>query len=175
MPHNRMARVVAGVVMALAASALTALPQGKGILTQKTISLDMARAMAEGALEKCRADGYHVSVHVIDASGLDKIALRDDGSSETNFTVSREKAFTALTYSRPTSVMEKNWEHMSPARIIPGMFAVGGGLPIKAGDEIIGAIGVGGGKGKGEGQAHDSVMAEACAAAGLAKVADLLK
>ena len=144
-----------------------ALAQGKGVITQKAISLDLAQEIAQAALAKCREDNYHVSVHVIDASGLDKIALRDDGSGEVNFRVSREKAFTALTYRRPSADMEKAWVNMSPARIIPGIFGVAGGLPIKVGDEVIGAIGVGGAPGGEKDQA--------CAAAGLAKVADELK
>jgi uncharacterized protein GlcG (DUF336 family) len=144
-----------------------ALAQGKGVITQKEISLDLAREIADAALAKCREDNYHVSVHVMDTSGIDKVALRDDGSGEVNFRVSREKAFTALTYHRPSADMEKAWANMSPGRIIPGTFGVAGGLPIKVGDEIIGAVGVGGAPGGEKDQA--------CAAAGLAKVADQLK
>jgi hypothetical protein len=46
---------------------LPALPQEQGLLTERVISLNMAQAMVQGAIEKCRADNYHVSVHVIDA------------------------------------------------------------------------------------------------------------
>ena len=159
--------MAAAVFIMVAATAWTAIPQGKGLLTEKAISTDMAITMAQAAIAKCRADNYHVSVHVMDADGMDKVAIRDDGSGEVNFTVSKQKAFTALTYKRPSSVTEKALANMSPARIIPGIFAVGGGLPIKVGDEVIGAIGVGGAPG--------SDKDEACAQAGLDKVADLLK
>jgi uncharacterized protein GlcG (DUF336 family) len=167
MSLNRLAGMAAAVFILVGASAWTAIPQGKGLLTQKAISADMAITMAQAAIAKCRADNYHVSVHVMDVDGLDKVAIRDDGSNEVNFTVSKQKAFTALTYKRPSSVTEKAMANMSPARIIPGIFAVGGGLPVKAGDEVIGAIGVGGAPG--------SDKDEACAQAGLDKVADLLK
>ncbi len=167
MSRNRLAGMAAAVFMMVAATAWTAIPQGKGLLTEKAISTDMAITMAQAALAKCRADNYHVSVHVMDVDGMDKVAIRDDGSGEVNFTVSKQKAFTALTYKRPSSVTEKALANMSPARIIPGIFAVGGGLPIKVGDEVIGAIGVGGAPG--------SDKDEACAQAGLDKVADLLK
>jgi uncharacterized protein GlcG (DUF336 family) len=167
MSNNRIAGIAAAVVFMVGASAFTALPQGKGLLTQKAISTDMALTMAQAAIAKCRADNYHVSVHVMDADGMDKVAIRDDGSGEVNFTVSKQKAFTALTYKRPSSVTEKAQANISPSRIIPGIFAVGGGLPIKVGDEVIGAIGVGGAPG--------SDKDEACAQAGLDKVADLLK
>lgn len=167
MSANRKFVIAASLALSLAGSALTALPQGKGLITEKTISTDMALEMAQAALAKCRADHYVISVHVMDASGLDKVAIRDDGAGEVNFNVSKEKAFTALTYKRPSSDMEKAWATMSPGRIIPGTFGVGGGLPIKVGDQTIGAIGVGGAPG--------SDKDEACAAAGIAKVADLLK
>jgi uncharacterized protein GlcG (DUF336 family) len=159
MSLNRIAGIAAAVVMMVTGAAWTATPQGKGLLTEKAISTDMAIAMAQAAIAKCRADNYHVSVHVMDVDGMDKVAIRDDGSGEVNFTVSKQKAFTALTYKRPSSVTEKAMANISPARIIPGIFAVGGGLPIKVGDEVIGAIGVGGAPG--------SDKDEACAQAGL--------
>ncbi|HVA94659.1 MAG TPA: heme-binding protein [Candidatus Dormibacteraeota bacterium] len=167
MLRNRIVGIVAVTVFFVAASSVGAAPQSKGLITEKTISTDMALTMAQAAIAKCRSENYHVSVHVIDASGLDKVAMRDDGSGAVNFTVSKQKAFTALTYRRPSSVMEKAMANMSPARIIPGIFAVGGGLPIIVDGQTIGAIGVGGAPG--------SDKDEACAAAGLAKVANLLK
>jgi uncharacterized protein GlcG (DUF336 family) len=167
MTHNRYAVSAAAALILLAGASLVAIPQGKGVITQKALSFDLAQVIAQGALEKCRADNYHVSIHVIDASGLDKIAFRDDGSGEVNFNVSRRKAYTALTYKRPSAEMEKAWATMSPGRIIDGVIGIAGGLPIKVGDETIGAIGVGGAPG--------GDKDEACAAAGLAKAADALK
>ena len=52
-------------------------------------------------------------------------------------------------------------------RQIPGVVAIGGGVPIKAGAEVIGGVGVSGAPG-GE-------KDEVCAKAGIAKVADALK
>jgi uncharacterized protein GlcG (DUF336 family) len=167
MPHNSFALAAGAVALSLAAAASPALPQGQGLLSQKAISLDMAQSMVQGALEKCRADNYHVSVHVIDVDGQVKASARDDGSSEVNYNVSRRKAYTALTYKRPSADMEKAWATMSPARIIEGTFGVAGGLPVKVGEDTIGAIGVGGAPG--------GDKDEACAAAGLAKVAEKLK
>ena len=167
MSRNRFLVAAAAVAVTVAATSYAAFSQNKGLLTQKVISLDMAQAMVQGAIEKCRADNYHVSVHVIDVDGQVRASVRDDGSSEVNYDVSRRKAYTALTYKRPSADMEKAWANMSAGRIIPGTFGVGGGLPVKVDGETIGAIGVGGAPG--------SDKDEACAAAGLAKVADQLK
>jgi uncharacterized protein GlcG (DUF336 family) len=164
---NRLFHRSAAIAFLCAASSLSVLPQDQGLLTQKAISADMALAMVRGALEKCRADNYRVSVHVLDVDGQVKASVRDDGSSEVNYEVSRRKAYTALTYKRPSSEMEKAMANMSAGRIIPDTFMVGGGVPVKVGNDTIGAIGVGGAPG--------SDKDEACAAAGLAKIADKLK
>ena len=50
---------------------------------------------------------------------------------------------------------------------IPGFLLLGGGLPVKAGNDVIGAVGVGGAPG-----GH---LDEQCAVAALDKVKDLLK
>jgi uncharacterized protein GlcG (DUF336 family) len=164
---NRLFLRSAVIAFLCAASSLSVLPQDQGLLTQKAISADMALAMVRGALEKCRADNYRVSVHVLDVDGQVKASARDDGSSEVNYEVSRRKAYTALTYKRPSSEMEKAMANMSAGRIILDTFMVGGGVPVKVGNDTIGAIGVGGAPG--------SDKDEACAAAGLAKIADKLK
>lgn len=163
--HLNLTTVV--LFVSLIATSLTALSQGQGLITQKAISLDMAQSIVQGALAKCRADNYRVSVHVLDAAGIPRATARDDGSGQVNYDVSRRKAFTALAYKRPSSDMEKQWLTMSPSRIIEGTIGVAGGLPIKVGNETIGAVGVGGAPG--------TDKDEACAAAGIAKVADQLK
>lgn len=172
---NRLAAVAAVLATSLLA-VLLLVPQifapahaqaKKGVITQKTISEDLAMQMAHAALAKCRAGNFHVSVHVIDNLGFDIVAIRDDGSSLVNFDVSRRKAITALTYKRPSSEMATQFANMSPSRIIPDIFAVQGGVPVKVDGETIGAIGVGGATG-----ANGD---ETCANAGLEAVADQLK
>jgi uncharacterized protein GlcG (DUF336 family) len=175
MSRNRLAVLAIGAGTSLLAillltpqfTSVRAQGKGKGVIMQKAISEDLAMEMAQAALAKCRASNFHVSVHVIDNLGFDIVAIRDDGSSLVNFDVSRRKAITALTYKRPSSEMEKQFANMSPARVIPDIFAVQGGVPVKVGDETIGAVGVGGATGPGSDQA--------CATAGVQAVADQLK
>lgn len=76
--HANLRRVLfLGAIAAFACGTVSA----QEVLTQKTISLDLAQLVARAAIEKCRADGYHISVTVVDTDGLVKIALRDDGTS----------------------------------------------------------------------------------------------
>ena len=140
------------------------------VLSEKALSLDLAEAVALGALARCRADGNHVSVTVVDHDGLVKIAFRDDGASPHTITTSRRKAFTSLTFRQSSG----QWAHRvlsDPAiaglKDTAGTIALGGGLPIKAGNEVIGAVGVSGSPG--------ADKDEACANAGIAGVADKLR
>jgi uncharacterized protein GlcG (DUF336 family) len=120
MSGNRLAAIAAAVVLSLAATSISALSQNKGLITERALSLDLAMKIADATLAQCRSEGYHTSVHVMDRSGVDKAALRDDGSSTVNFEVSRRKAFTALAFGRPSADLQKNWAQFPPASVIPG-------------------------------------------------------
>ncbi|MEI9803897.1 MAG: heme-binding protein [Pseudolabrys sp.] len=84
----------------------------------------------------------------------------------------RPKAATARptrrTYGSPSANFAKRVQTdpaYAPATQYARVLALGGGLPIKVGDEVIGAVGVSGSPGK------DDV----CSQAGIDKVADQLK
>ena len=140
---------------------------GQGLITQKALSLDAAQAIAHGAVEKCRADGYRVSVTVIDSGAALKAFLRDDGSGPHTIDFSRRKAYSALTFKRTSAETGKAWAANPPAPNIEGTVGTAGGVPIKVGNEVIGAVGVSGAPG--------GDKDEACANAGIAKIAEQLK
>ena len=149
----------------LAGSSIT---KPQELLTQKALSVDAALSIARSALDKCHADGYRVSLTVLDGSGLIKVQVRGDGTGPHTLEHSRRKAYTALTFKRTSAETAKAWAaSTTPPPAIEGTVGAGGGVPIKAGNEVIGAIGVSGAPG-GE-------KDEACAVAGIAKIADLLK
>lgn len=153
------------------ASSLAA--SGQGLVTQKALSMEMAHAIVQGTVERCRADGFSVSVSVVDGSGLLKAFVRDDGiNGPHTIDLSRRKAYTALTFaSRWATTLEaaKAWGSTlgSPMPNVEGTTGLGGGVPIKVGDVAIGAVGVSGAVG--------GDKDEICARAGIAKVAHLLK
>jgi uncharacterized protein GlcG (DUF336 family) len=162
------ARIVGGLTLAATVAAVSASAQD--VITEKALSLDLAQAIAEAAIAKCRADGYHVSVTIVDRDGVTKAALRDDGTGPHTIVTSRRKAFTSVTFRQRSG----DWARRvltEPAvaglKDTEGTIALGGGLPIKAGNEVIGAIGVSGAPG--------GDKDEACANAGLQKFADKLK
>ena len=135
---------------------------------QKVVTLDMAQTMAQEAMSKCRADGYKVTVLVVDSLNMTKAMLRDDGASPATTEVAKMKATATLIYNRPSGPAQPLPPGTAaPPLPIPGTINAQGGLPVKVGDVTIGAIAVSGAPG-GDKDA-------ACATAGLAKVADKLK
>ena len=164
----RFFRAIATLALAVVFAAAPAAAQE--VVTEKALSLDMAHAIAQGAVEKCRADGYHVSATVLDRDGLVKAAFRDDGSGPHTIVTSRRKAFTSVTFRQPSADWAKRVltdPAVAGLKDTEGTIALGGGVPIKAGNEVVGAVGVSGAPG-GE-------KDEACANAGIQKVADKLK
>ncbi len=122
-----------------------------------------------GRLEQCTKDGYKVSITIVDKAGNVAASLRGDGTNPHTMEFSRLKAYTSRTRGQ-TSLEFKNLADKPEnayLKQIPQVVAVGGGVPIKAGNEVIGAVGVSGAPG-GE-------KDEVCALAGIAKVAEFLK
>jgi uncharacterized protein GlcG (DUF336 family) len=129
----------------------------------------MARTIAENALQNCASRGYAVSAVVVDRDGETMVALRNDDAGPHTMENARRKAYTALAFRRPTSEYAKRFAENNPTVreqvTLPNVIAIGGGLPIRIGKEVIGGAAVSGSPG----------VDEACAQAGLDKVADQLK
>jgi uncharacterized protein GlcG (DUF336 family) len=135
--------------------------------TQKTLSLDVALAIAHGALDQCRTDGFRVTVTIVDGAGMVKVQMHDDGAGPHTMDFSRKKAYSALTFKRTSADTGKAWAAAPPAPLITDAVGTAGGVPIKAGNDVIGAIGVSGAPG--------GDKDEVCSNAGIAKVASKLK
>jgi uncharacterized protein GlcG (DUF336 family) len=119
-------------------------------------------------MAKCRADGYKVTVLVVDGLNAAKVMLRDDGATASTAEVAKMKATAAMLYNRPSGPAQPPPAGTAaPPATIPGTINAQGGVPIKVGDATIGAVAVSGAPG-GDKDA-------ACAAAALTKLADRLK
>lgn len=152
------------LIMCLSGSAVYAdghMPK-QPFLTQK-----MAQKAAETALQKCKKDGYTVSVAVVDRSGLLVVVLRDDGAGPHTLGSSSGKAYTAASMKRATLGLAnfiKDKPELHGLRDMDDKILIlGGGLPIKIADQVVGGIGVGGAPG-----GH---LDEACAMAGVKSLA----
>jgi uncharacterized protein GlcG (DUF336 family) len=173
----RLAVVGIAVATIFVANSSSVLPQE--LINQKALPVDMALAIAQGALEECRAAGSHVSVTVVDGSGLPKVFIRDDRSGPHTIDLSERKAYTAFTYQRTSGEQAKYWASLPPPSFtVKGTVALPGGVPIKAGNEVIGAVGVSGSAEPPPGKdlgVLTGTADEKCAMVGLAKVANKLK
>jgi uncharacterized protein GlcG (DUF336 family) len=150
------------LMAALSTSAFAQLPQSR------VLTMDVAHAIAQEALAKCRADGYKVTVLVVDGLNAPKALLRDDGATASTTEVAKMKATATMLYNRPSGPAQPPAPGTTaPPATIPGTINAQGGVPIKVGDVTIGAVAVSGAPG-GDKDA-------ACASAGIAKVADKLK
>src|SRR6516164_1121946 len=160
-PLNRFAAI--GLACVLAS------PAGAQLLTEKSLSAAVALTIAQTALETCTRQGYNVSVHVLGRNGEVLVAVRGDNAPPHTMENSQRKAYTARTFrisSGEFAQRVKDNPSISAVHLT-GIIAAQGALPIKVGDEVIGAVGVSGAPG-GE-------KDEACSKAGLDKVADQLK
>ncbi|GLY59177.1 GlcG [Pectobacterium brasiliense] len=120
------------------------------ILTQKNLSLDVADKLAQDAIKACRVNNYNVAVTVVDRAGIPLVIKRMDNAGPHTVEASRLKAFTALTTRNTTENVMKNAQANAGAanlRDVPGFLLLAGGVPVKLGEETIGAIGVGGAPG----------------------------
>src|SRR5271169_4077957 len=142
MSHIRLPVLVVAALVLVGAFSMTVLSQE--LLMQKVISLDMAQTMAQGAIAQCRANGYRVTATVLDNGGNLKIVIRDDGAAIGSIDISHRKAYSALIFRRTTAESIKIFGAMTPPPDIAGTIMLAGGVPIKAGTETIGALGVSG-------------------------------
>ena len=150
------------------ATALSSTVFAQELVTQKNISLAMAQTIAQAALAQCESMGFKVSVAVVDRSGLTIVMLRGDGAGLHTPEGAERKAYTARTFSQPSADFVKRLSERPDtvgSRQYTRVLALGGGLPVKAGNEVVGAVGISGSPGK------DDV----CSQAGIDKVADQLK
>ena len=128
----------------------------------------MARTIAEAALTACTSKGYHTAVAVVDRAGQIMVILRDEQATAQQVEMARRKAYTARMFRTTTLEFQKRTSEGAYAaqRDVADILALGGGVPIQAGNEIVGGVGSSG---------SSQEMDDACAKAGVAKVADLLK
>ena len=154
------------LVSALATSGASA----QAIRTERNMSLELANQLASAAVAACEEKGYAVAVTVVDRASQVRAVQRADNAGTHTLEASRAKAFTSASAKNTTlAMMEGAQKNPAAANLvnIPGFLLLGGGVPVKVGNEVIGAIGIGGAPG-----GH---LDEQCAMAALEKHKDLLK
>ena len=135
------------------------------VLQQSNVSLALANELIGAALAACHAEGRSAVAVVVDRGGNLVAVQRDDSVGPHNTEAAVRKAFTALSTKSPTRQLATNARANPDSQnlnTVGALLLIGGGVPLKVGNEVIGAIGVGGAGGA----SND----EACALQAIAKV-----
>jgi len=151
-------------------AAAVPLAHAQAVRSEKNMSLELANQIAAASVASCQASGYAVTATVVDRAGGVRAVQRADNAGPHTVAASHDKAWTSVSAKNATlAMMDGAQKNPAAANLvhIPGFLLLGGGVPVKVGNEVIGAVGVGGAPG---GQ-----LDEQCALAALDKVKDLLK
>jgi len=158
------------VSFGLAATVAAPVAQAQAVRSERNVSLELASQIAAATVSACQAGGHAVTAAVVDRAGGLRALHRADNAGAHTVEAARAKAWTSASAKNATlAMMETAQKNPSAANLvhIPGFLLLGGGVPIKVGNEVIGAVGVGGAPG-----GH---LDEQCALAALDKVKELLK
>lgn len=135
------------------------------------LPLELALEAAQEAARHCLANGYEVSVTVVDSSGVPQVALRTDGATIHTRETSFRKAYTVVTLGPVfrfqtaggfAALVARNPANGAALASVANVIPLAGAVAFVAHGEIVAALGVGGAPG-GE-------RDEACAEAGVARV-----
>jgi len=138
------------------------------VVNFKTVSLELARDLAQAAVDACRASGYQVAAIVVSRNGDPQAMLRDSMAPRYTMQIAREKAEAVILSGVASSEFRRNRQDIRmEMNHVKGILVLEGGLPIRAGGSLLGAIGVSGAPG-GE-------RDEACAQAALNKLQERLE
>lgn len=139
------------------------------LILQKLMPMRLVVDAAEAVIAACNIQSAHVSVVIVDQAGNIRIQLLSDGGNFTTMDSARRKAYTAAIMGRATADIEQQVATnpaSAPGDGNPSFLFKAGGVPIRAGGEVIGGIGVGG-----SGPGTDAK----CAQAGIDRIQAFLK
>src|SRR4051812_18507654 len=153
------------------AALIFAVPAGaQQLLPRRDLSLGVAKLIADSALKLCESQGNHVSIHVVDRYGQTVVSYMSDGAAPHTYENARRKAYTAMTFRRPSKEfgdrLGKNDTTAQLQLMLPSMSGQQGGLPIRVGNDVVGGVGMSGANNGGD---------EPCVQAGLDAAARALR
>ncbi len=159
---------VLGLIAVMAVNSLVLQVQAaESTFTSKSLTPEAALKAAQAALAHCRKGSYQIAVAVVDRAGVAQVMLRDQLAPPQSPEFAVNKAWTAINFKISTNELANETQAGKPQSGIrnqPRVVAVGGGLVIQGGGNILGAIGVSGAPG--------GAADEACALAGIKAIAE---
>jgi uncharacterized protein GlcG (DUF336 family) len=165
-----MPRLKLPVLVALAAILCAAQAGAQGVIATHRIPAELAAQAVMAAVAKCASQGYAETAVLVDADGVRQAVLRGDRTGSHTLDSAYEKAYTAASFKTDTGALverSKTAAGLQNLFTLPNLILFGGGVVIKMGDEVVGAIGAAGAPG--------ADLDDSCARAGLDKIQDQLK
>jgi uncharacterized protein GlcG (DUF336 family) len=166
MPHTMLR-----ILLAPAAMLLTSQAYGEGLLPTHRVPAELAGQAVAAAVASCAGQGYAETAVLVDGDGVRQAVLRGDRAGSHTLDSAFDKAYTAASFKTDTSALvDRAKTAPTLANLftqVPHLILLGGGIVIKMGDEVVGAIGAAGAPG--------ANLDDACAHAGLDKISDQLK
>jgi uncharacterized protein GlcG (DUF336 family) len=160
--------LIAAAALVIAAHASA---RADDVIITHRLSAALASEAVTEAVARCARQGYNETAVLVDADGVRQAVLRGDRAGSHTLDSANDKAYTAATFKADTgALVERTKTAPGFAALftqIPHLVLFGGGIVIKLGDEVVGAIGAAGAPG--------ADLDEACARAGLDKIRDRLK
>jgi uncharacterized protein GlcG (DUF336 family) len=155
------------ITAAIAITSLNIAPAGaQGLVTAPRISAALANEAVGAAVAACAAQGYNETAVLVDTDGVTQASLRGDNTGIHTIDSAHDKAYTAVSFKRDTITMTPGETDVLMARL-PHLLRAGGGVVIKSGAVVVGAIGASGAPGY--------QFDDACAKAGIQKIMDRMK
>lgn len=155
----KLSAIVIGAAIGFTTTAFAAEKEAPATVPIPRLSMDLALKLAKASIDACRKQGLNVAVTVIDRGGHPQVVLRDTLGMDLTLAISKQKAYTAMSFNAPTSQLEGRFPGAYSVPKIDGLIIAAGGLPLTAGGSIIGGVGVSG--------APSGEQDEKCAQAGI--------
>ncbi|MFE2326737.1 heme-binding protein [Streptomyces sp. NPDC059385] len=116
----------------------------KNFTTTTHLTIDAATRAAQATLKAAQSENQKVTVAVVDRNGNTIVTLRGDGAGPQSYESAQRKAFTAVSWNAPTSVLAGRLAQTPNLKDIPGTLFLGGGVPVQANGAPVAGIGVAG-------------------------------
>jgi len=157
------------LLAALAAALFAPQAMAADVLVTHRLSAALANEAVGAGVAACAKQGYAETVVVVDSDGVRQAVLRGDNAGIHTLDSANDKAYTALTFKTDTAALVERAKTTMLANLtsrLPHLLLFPGGLVIKIGDEVVGAIGAAGAPG--------GDLDIGCATAGLNAIRDRL-
>lgn len=166
MPRS-VAVLLASLTFVLATAGPAAAADAPLVVKIPRLTVEAAEKVARAAMAQCRKEAIQIGVTVVDRGGDPVVVMRDTLAPDLTLTVSRQKAYTAMSFNAVTSSLENRFPGPHSVGKVEGLVMSGGGVPILAMGNIVGGVGVSG--------APTGEQDERCAQAGLKAIQDDLE